>query len=200
MPATEWSTAEATTGGAGLPLKVKVDGETGGAWLLYNDGTYGPAFAWMPGSEGVLNFMVTMGAAERNTILACALAFVIGVLSVGTPEPEPAPAPVVTITERSVRQLARALERARTDDEAPAALIDQAEDVLGEVTTGSVTVTPTPTPTTTRAPEPWPSTTSTTTTPPATTTVPVDDAPLEWPDKTVPPASAVPPAYTETIP
>ncbi len=138
--------------------------------------------------------------AERNTILACALAFVIGVLSVGTPEPEPAPAPVVTITERSVRQLARALERARTDDEAPAALIDQAEDVLGEVTTGSVTVTPTPTPTTTRAPEPWPSTTSTTTTPPTTTTVPVDDAPLEWPDKTDPPTSTIPPTYTETIP
>lgn len=137
--------------------------------------------------------------AERNTILACALAFVIGVLSVGTPEPEPAPAPVVTITERSVRQLARALERARTDDEAPAALIDQAEDVLGEVTTGSVTVTPTPTPTTTRAPEPWPSTTSTTTTPPTTTTVP--EAPLEWPDEELPAAtSTVPPAYTETIP
>jgi len=69
MPATEWTPAEATTGGAGLPLKVKVDGETGGAWLLYNDGTYGPAFAWMPGSEGVLNFMVTMGAATGSVLI-----------------------------------------------------------------------------------------------------------------------------------
>lgn len=31
--AVEWTTAEQTTGGPGLPMKVKVDGETGGAWL-----------------------------------------------------------------------------------------------------------------------------------------------------------------------
>ena len=59
MP-TEWTAAEQTGGGAGLPCKVKVDGETGGAWLAYSD-AYGPCLAWCPASEGVLNFMVLIG-------------------------------------------------------------------------------------------------------------------------------------------
>lgn len=61
MATIEWSTAEQTGGGSGLPMKVKVENETGGAWLLYNS-AYGPAFGWMPNTEGVLNFMVLIGA------------------------------------------------------------------------------------------------------------------------------------------
>lgn len=133
--------------------------------------------------------------AARNTLLASALAFTIGVLSVDPPDPEPTPAPVVTITDRSVRQLARALREAQDDTTAPTALVDQAEEVLGQVRDGAVTVTPTPP--TTRAPEPWPS--PTTTTPQATTstTAPADTAPLEWPDT---PTPTVPPPYTVTVP
>lgn len=68
MPAVEWTTAEQTGGGSGLPMKVKVDGETGGAWLLYAS-NYGPAFAWMPNSEGVLNFSTLMGAVTHTVTI-----------------------------------------------------------------------------------------------------------------------------------
>lgn len=68
MPAIEWTTAEQTTGGPGLPMKVKVDGETGGAWLLYSDG-YGLAFAWCPNTEGVLNFLLLMGATTTTVLI-----------------------------------------------------------------------------------------------------------------------------------
>lgn len=68
MAAIEWTTAEQTGGGAGLPMKVKVDGETGGAWLLF-DSAYGPAFGWMPNTEGVLNFAVLMGAITHTALI-----------------------------------------------------------------------------------------------------------------------------------
>jgi len=67
--ATAWTTAEQTATGTGLPMKVKVEGETGGAWILYDSGTYGPAFAWMPNSEGVLNFMLLMGACTHTSTI-----------------------------------------------------------------------------------------------------------------------------------
>lgn len=35
-----------------LPAVVKVQDETGGAWLFY-DGPVGPGFAWLPAGEGV---------------------------------------------------------------------------------------------------------------------------------------------------
>ena len=66
--ATEWTTAEQTGTGPGLPMKVKVDGETGGAWLLYAS-AYGPAFGWMPNTEGVLNFMLLMGACTHSVTI-----------------------------------------------------------------------------------------------------------------------------------
>lgn len=69
MPTIEWTTTEATNTGPGLPLKVKVENETGGAWLLYDSGAYGPAFAWMPNTEGVLNFMVAMGAIKATVTI-----------------------------------------------------------------------------------------------------------------------------------
>jgi len=69
MPATAWSTAEVTATGTGLPLKVKVENEEGGAWMLYDSGQYGPAFAWMPNSEGVLNFLVAMGAITNTAYI-----------------------------------------------------------------------------------------------------------------------------------
>ena len=124
--------------------------------------------------------------AARNTILACALAFVLGVLSVDPPEPEPAPAPVVTITDRSVRQLARALEQA---------LVAQAEDVLDQVDQGAVTVTPATQPAPEDPPPTWqPSPTTTTTTPAPTTTTAPADSTFRWPTTTVPPP------YTVTVP
>lgn len=69
MPALEWSTEEQSDGGPGLPMKIKVDGETGGAWLLYDSGIYGPALGWMPNTEGVLNFMVRMGAVTHTVLI-----------------------------------------------------------------------------------------------------------------------------------
>lgn len=69
MPSIEWTDAEQSGGGSGLPMKVKVDGETGGAWLLYDSGAYGPAFAWMPNGEGVLNFAVLMGAVTHTVTI-----------------------------------------------------------------------------------------------------------------------------------
>lgn len=68
MPATEWTTAEQTGSAVGLPMKVKVDGETGGAWMLY-DTAYGPALAWCPNTEGVLNFMLLMGACTHTALI-----------------------------------------------------------------------------------------------------------------------------------
>lgn len=68
MPAIEWDDAEQTGGGSGLPMKVKVEGETGGAWLLYQ-GAYGPAFGWMPNDEGVLNFSVLIGAITHTVTI-----------------------------------------------------------------------------------------------------------------------------------
>ena len=66
--ATEWSTAEQTGTGPGLPMKVKVENETGGAWLLYAS-AYGPAFAWMPNDEGVLNFSLLIGAVTHSVTI-----------------------------------------------------------------------------------------------------------------------------------
>lgn len=74
MAVTAWTLNEVTATGTGLPLKVKVENETGGAWLLYDSGTYGPAFAWMPNDEGVLNFLVIMGAVT-NTVTIDQTAF-----------------------------------------------------------------------------------------------------------------------------
>lgn len=127
----------------------------------------------------------------RIPILFGAVCFMLGVLSVDQ-TPPPAEAPVVTITDRSVRQLARALEQARTDPATPEALVEQADDVLGDINGGAVTVTPTPRATTTWPP---PSTTTTTTVPPTTTTVaaPADDT-YRWPTTTVPPP------FTVTVP
>lgn len=109
-------------------------------------------------------------------ILLGAACFMLGVLSVTPPDPDP-PAPVVTITDRSVRQLARALNQVQRD-EAPPALVHQADDVLAAVDAGTVTVTPEPEPTTTWQPSPTPTTSATTTTvPPATTTTTRPDPP-----------------------
>ena len=66
--ATEWTTAEQNGGGPGLPMKVKVENETGGAWLLF-DSAYGPAFGWMPNDEGVLNFAVLIGAVTHTVTI-----------------------------------------------------------------------------------------------------------------------------------
>lgn len=48
-----------------LPCVVKVDGETGGAWLLY-DGPYGPGFAWLPNTEGVGRNLQALGVQRRD--------------------------------------------------------------------------------------------------------------------------------------
>lgn len=121
--------------------------------------------------------------AARTTVLACALAFVLGVLSVDHPDPDPQTAPVATITDRSVRRLAAALEAATRPEAtttAPTALVDEATHVLDQVREGTVNVTPEPT-------TPWqppPTTTTTTTTPATTTTSPPGDATLHWPATT----------------
>ena len=61
--AVTWEAGESTTAlnpAGAIGKKIKVNGETGGAWLLPTD-SYGPCLAWMPSSEGVLNFMVKAG-------------------------------------------------------------------------------------------------------------------------------------------
>ncbi len=68
MATVEWTDAEQSGGGSGLPCKVKVDGETGGAWLCYAS-VYGPALAWMPNSEGVLNFSTLIGLVTHSVTI-----------------------------------------------------------------------------------------------------------------------------------
>lgn len=48
-----------------LPCVVKVDGETGGAWMLY-DGQMGPTLGWLPNTEGIGLNLQALGAGRRD--------------------------------------------------------------------------------------------------------------------------------------
>ncbi len=68
MSVTAWTLTEVTATGTGLPLKVKVENETGGAWVLgIVNGSTG--FVWCPNDEGVLNFLVIMGAVTNTAYI-----------------------------------------------------------------------------------------------------------------------------------